>query len=99
MQILDTLIEQKPGYSGWRYYLRALIDYEIGDIDKTEQDLATGAGNTWGHLGLYAYVQGKLALDRGDNKEGILLLQEAEASLDVNFNPLPTAYLSLNSKY
>ncbi len=70
------------------------IDYEIGDIDKTEKDLATGAGNTWGHLGLYAYVQGKLALDRGDNKEGILLLQEAEASLDVKSQSLTKAHPS-----
>jgi hypothetical protein len=33
-------------------------------------------------------VTGKMALDKGDRAEGIRLLQEAEATVDHNFNTL-----------
>lgn len=88
LQILNELIEARPSYSGYRYYLRALIYYEKGERDKAEEDLMIGAGNTWAHSGVYSYVLGKMALDDGDREEGIALLQYAEATLEVNDNPL-----------
>ena len=88
LQLLNELIEQKPSYDGWRYYLRALIYQEMGEREKAEQDLMMGAGNTWSHVGLFSYVQGKMALQDGNRAEGITLLQEAEATLEVMYTPL-----------
>lgn len=85
---MNQLIEQKPSYDGWRYYLRALIYQEKGNREKAEEDLMMGAGNTWSQVGLFSYVQGKMALEDGNVEEGIRLLQEAEASLDYLLIPL-----------
>jgi tetratricopeptide (TPR) repeat protein len=90
LQLLNTSIEQKPSYDGWRYYLRALIYQEMGEREKAEEDLMIGAGNTWWHVGLFSYVVGKMALEDGNIEEGIALLQEAEATLDCLFAPLQT---------
>jgi hypothetical protein len=65
-----------------------LIYQEMGERDKAEEDLMMGAGNTWGHAGLFSYVQGKMALEDGNTDEGIALLQEAEATMEIVFNPL-----------
>ena len=88
LQLLNKLLEEKPSYDGWRYYLRALIYQEMGKRGKAEEDLMMGAGNTWEHAGLYAYVQGEMALEDGNVEEGIALLQEAESTLDYLFIPL-----------
>ena len=88
LQLLNQLIEQKPSYDGWRYYLRALVYQEMGEREKAEEDLMMGAGNTWGRVGLYSYVQGKVALEDGNVEEGIAMLQQAEATLDILFTPL-----------
>ena len=88
LQLLNELITQKPSYDGWRYYLRSLIYQEMGEREKAEQDLMIGTGNTWSRVGLFSYVQGKMALEDGNTEEGIALLQEAEATLDYLFIPL-----------
>lgn len=88
LQLLNKLLGEKPSYDGWRYFLRALIYEEMGEREKAEEDLMIGAGNTWEHAGLYAYVQGKIALEDGNAEEGIAMLQEAEATLDYLFIPL-----------
>jgi tetratricopeptide (TPR) repeat protein len=87
-QLLNKLIGEKPSYDGWRYFLRALIYQEMGEREKAAEDLMMGASNTWEHGGLYAYVQGKMALEDGNMEEGIAMLQEAEATLDYLFTPL-----------
>lgn len=94
LELLNELIEAKPSYDGWRYYLRALIYQEMGERDKANEDLIIGSGSTWSHVGLYSYVQGKMALEDGNREEGISLLQEAEATLDVPFTPLRYRILS-----
>jgi hypothetical protein len=43
--------------------------------------------HTWYRGGFLAYVQAQFALDDGDKKEAINLLQLAEASLDPVHNP------------
>jgi hypothetical protein len=88
LQLLNTSLEQKPSYDGWRYYLRALIYLEMGEREKAEEDLMMGAGNTWWHVGLFSYVQGKMALEDNDTEAGIMLLQEAEATLTYLYAPL-----------
>jgi tetratricopeptide (TPR) repeat protein len=88
LKILNELIEASPHYDGERYYLRAAIHYELGERELAEQDLYTGAGNTWGHAALYSYVLGKMALEDGRTQEGIELLQNADITLEVLYNPL-----------
>lgn len=88
LNLMDDVIEQKPNYGGERYYLRSAIRYELGDRDLAQEDLNFGAGNTWSHVGLYSYVLGKMALEDGRTEEGIELLQNAEATLEVLYNPL-----------
>lgn len=88
LEIINELIEASPNYGGERYYLRAAIEYELGNKEQAEEDLYIGAGNTWFHAGLYSYVLGKLALEDGRTEEGMYLLQNAEATLEVLYNPL-----------
>lgn len=88
LEIMNGLIEVTPNYGGERYYLRAAIEYELGEKELAQDDLYTGASNTWAHIGLYSYIMGKLAIDDGRTEEGIRLLQEAEATLEVWYNPL-----------
>jgi len=88
LKLMDDLLKANPYYGGERYYLRAAINYKLGNREQAENDVETGAGNTWFHAGLYSYVLGKMALDDGDTEEGIQLLQNAEATLDVLYTPL-----------
>lgn len=88
LQILNELIEEKPSYDGWRYFLRALIYQEMGEREKAEENLILGMANTWSRAGLFSYVKGKMALEDGNIEEGIALLQQAEATLEYLFAPL-----------
>jgi tetratricopeptide (TPR) repeat protein len=81
LEILDTWIEEDPYYRGLRYYLRALLYYELDQPDLAYEDIDFGLGNTWGQYGVRAYVLGLLALDEGDEETGLYWLQLAEASL------------------
>lgn len=81
MEILDKSIEEKPNYQGRRYYLRAVIHYELGNTELALQDLILGQGNTWGSYLEQSYVLGRIALDEGMIDEGLEMLQLAEASL------------------
>ena len=88
LTVLNTSLVRKPTFMGYRYYLRALIYYDMGEIDLASADLETGSYYTWDHAELYAYVNAKMALDRGDRAEGVRLLQLAEATVDATFNTL-----------
>ena len=79
--MIDRSIQNKPDFHGYRFYLRALIYFDRGDIDLARQDLLTGSGYTWYHRGLYAYLMGMLALYDGDLDEGKAWLQYAAASM------------------
>jgi tetratricopeptide (TPR) repeat protein len=85
---INKFIEAVPDYGGERYYLRALIYYEMGNTAQAEQDLATGKRLAYTNGQVLAYVQGKLAIDQGNKEEGIKYLQLSEASLDVVYNVL-----------
>ena len=78
---LNELIQEKPYYSGQRYYLRALIYYEKGMPDLAEQDLWMGEANNWGRGGLRTYLLGRMALDSGDQQAAIEYLQNSLATL------------------
>jgi tetratricopeptide (TPR) repeat protein len=88
LKIVTSLIDSKKYYCGCRYYLRGLIYYDQGKKDLAQQDIEFGTTQTWARGGIRSYVLGHLALDNGDQQQGIALLQEAEASLSWDFDPL-----------
>ena len=60
----------------------------MGNTTQAEQDLATGQTQAYTKGQVLAYVQAKLALDKGNKEEAIKDLQLSEASLDVIYNTL-----------
>lgn len=75
---LDTTISQSPYYCGIRYYMRGLVYAEKGELDKAQEDLYFGMGQTWERGGLLSYAQGKIALSQGDKALAIQYFQDAE---------------------
>lgn len=78
---INTLIEERPHYGGWRYYDRAYLYYIQGEPELAYNDLEQGSANTWLQYGMRAYVLALLALDERDEDSGLYWLQIAEASL------------------
>ncbi len=85
---LSQDIDAHPYYSGERYFLRALILYDLGERDAAREDLAIGETQTWMRIGLYPYLVGRLALDGGRTEEAIEALQSAEATFSREYGPL-----------
>lgn len=81
-EIINEMIEVNPYYYGSRYFLRALIHSDRGDIENAETDLQTGWGYTWDHTGIAQYVLAQLAFHDGDEALGIETLKMAEATMD-----------------
>ena len=88
LEILNRMIETQPAYGGWRYFIRADIYYEMGKHELAQQDLATGDNYTWYGNGVYWYVKAKMAFDDNDIQNGLLYLQYAESTLDIQYTPL-----------
>ena len=85
---LDFTISQDPYYCGSRYYLRGLIYAEKGELDKAQEDLYFGMGQTWARGGELSYAFGKIALAQGDIETAIQYFQEAEATYLFSEDPL-----------
>ena len=81
---LDYSIGKDPNYCGIRYYLRGLIHAENGDLDKAQEDLYFGMGQTWERGGLQSYAQAKIALAQGDTESAIQYLQDAESTYSLS---------------
>ena len=77
---INITLDRCPYYGGGRYFLRSLIYIAMGDLEKAQQDLDFGYGETWGHGGLYPYALGKIALANNDVESAISYFQEAEAT-------------------
>ena len=60
---------------------------EQGKLDEAQADLENGSGNTWGVWGMLPYVEGKLALARGDKATALEMFQYAEATLPLSMGP------------
>ena len=88
LQAINETLERKPSFTGYRYYVRAMLNAEAGDMDAAEQDLMTGENYTWDRTGLYGYVMAKLAFNEGDEETAIQWLQYTEASLTSDMYPL-----------
>lgn len=80
MADLNYTIATDPYYCGDRYYLRGLLYAELGDLQKAEEDLSFGIGQTWGRGGFLSYAQGKIALAQEETDTAIAYFQEAEAT-------------------
>jgi len=78
MADLDYSLAKDPNYCGDRYYLRGLLHAEKGELERAQEDLAVGVGQTWGRGGFLPYAQGKIALAQGDTESAIQYFQEAE---------------------
>ncbi len=87
LELLNKSIDEKPEHHGRRYYLRALIHYELGNPELALPDLARGQRNTWGDYLERSYVLGRIALDKGNDLEGIDHVKLAEASLFIHEVP------------
>lgn len=60
---------------------------EQGKLAEAEADLVTGVGNTWGRGGMASYVEGRVALARGDRATALEKYLEAEASIRPEYGP------------
>ena len=81
---LDATISQSPYYCGIRYYMRGLIYAEKGELDKAQEDLSFGMGQTWERGGLLSYAQGKIALARSDKESAVQYFQDAELTYTIH---------------
>lgn len=99
LEILNDMINSSPAGGGWRYFMRADIFYEQGHKDLVQQDLDLGDGYTWYGNGVYWYVLAKMAFEEGDEKTGIEYLQQAESTLDIQYNPLRQKILQKLEEY
>jgi tetratricopeptide (TPR) repeat protein len=88
LEELNAQIEARPTFDGFRYYLRALVYYDLGMPDLAREDLQTGAYNTWGRTGMATLVAGLLARDEGDRDGAIELLRLTEATIDRSLTPM-----------
>jgi hypothetical protein len=60
---------------------------EQGKLDEAQADLDNGMGNTWGRGGMLSYVEGRLALARGDRATALEKYLEAEATIRPEYGP------------
>jgi hypothetical protein len=88
LNTVNYMINWQPVGGGWRYFIRALIYYEQGQIELAQQDLATGDAYSWYGTGVDEYVLAQLAFDNGDRASGIYHLQTAEQMFDINYSVL-----------
>jgi tetratricopeptide (TPR) repeat protein len=84
---LSVLITGCPNYDGYRYYLRALIRYELGDTAGASDDLRQGALSTWDLFGLKAYIEARILDDEGKRQEARDLMQQAELTFERTRGP------------
>ena len=86
-QSINSTLERKPTFGGYRYYVRAILNYEIGNLDAAWDDLKLGENYTWDRTGLYLYAYGKLIMD-DDEDTGLYYLQLSEATLTTDCTPM-----------
>ena len=87
-ELVNRLIDVEPTYGSWRYFIRALLYYEQGEKELALQDLQTGDNYSWYSNGVYWYTKAKIAFDDGDEQNGMLYLQYAESTLNIQYMPL-----------
>jgi tetratricopeptide (TPR) repeat protein len=86
-RVVNESINDRPDFGGYRYYIRALINWDRGEKETAINDLQAGSGNTWFHGGLYAYLVGLYSIKNGDMKNGIEYLKYAEGTTRIQEGP------------
>jgi tetratricopeptide (TPR) repeat protein len=84
---LTTMIGGCPTYDGYWYYLRALIWYERGGLERVEEDLLQGLFTTWDWRGLKAYIEARMLADEGQRQEARERMQQAEVTFERTRGP------------
>jgi len=84
----DQNVTDYPDACECRYYLRALVDYELGSPIQAQADLQDAHDDLLVGRGVRAYLLGRLALDAGDTKQAIQWFQKAEAQLTRDYGPI-----------
>ena len=84
---LTDSITTSPNREGYRYYLRALIEYELGDPGRADADLLVGSFSTWSQDSLRAYVEARRLLDQGQRDQGLVRFRQAEVTIDRSHGP------------
>ena len=87
LPILDERI-QETTLTGWLYYTRAEVYYNLGKKNLVQEELNAGMSRTWGRGGWLAYIEAHMALDDGRIEDAIQLLQYADVTFDPTYNPL-----------
>ena len=90
LEYFDKDIAVSPNYGARRYWIRAAIYYEMGDIDQALKNITESYGKSWGNKGLQSYVLGRIAIDNGNIEEGLNHLLDAEATM--NWIDMPRYY-------
>lgn len=80
MATIEESLSHQPYYNGDRYYFRALIYADRGNLNQAQKDLEFGMTQTWVRGGLLSYVQGKIALAQNRKEDALFFFQEAEAT-------------------
>src|ERR1044071_302685 len=80
MADIEKSLSHQPYYGGDRYYFRALIYADRGNIEQAQKDLDFGMTQTWSRGGLLSYVQGKIALAQNRKEDSLFYFQNAEAT-------------------
>jgi tetratricopeptide (TPR) repeat protein len=81
LEYFDNDIAVSPNYGARRYWFRAAIYYEMGDIDQALENIYESYGKSWGNKGIQSYVLGRIAIDNGEIEEGLSHLLDAEATM------------------
>lgn len=87
MDDIEKSLSSQPYYGGHRYYFRALLYADRGDLEQAQKDLDFGITQTWVRGGMLAYVQGKIALGQDRTEDAIVLFRDAEATF-LNQGPM-----------
>ena len=80
MNAIEESLSHQPYYGGDRYYFRALIYADRGNMEQAQKDLDFGITQTWSRGGLLSYVEGKIALAQNKKEDALYYFQEAEAT-------------------
>ena len=84
---ITLMLRGCPTIDGYRYYLRGLIYYELGNAAGASRDLERGALETWDFRGLKAYVEARMLADEGRREEAIERMQQAELTFERTRGP------------
>jgi tetratricopeptide (TPR) repeat protein len=82
LETLDNSYATNGEFGGWRFYLRAAVQYALGETELALEDIALGDEESWIENQLRAYVLGRIALDAGNEEEGLAYLEASQKTIN-----------------